>query len=41
MFSGAITGTNVPGNGLYYLLNFNDLGMSLITLFSVFFGNNW
>jgi hypothetical protein len=31
----------MPGNGLYYLLNFNDLGMGLNTLFAYFVGNNW
>jgi len=40
-YSGKITDKNCPGNGLYYLLNFNDLGMGLNTLFVYFVGNNW
>ena len=40
-YGGLITETNVPGNQLYYMLNFNDMGMGMNTLFCFFIGNNW
>ena len=32
---------NDGGNGLYYLLNFNDALSGMLTLFAVMAGNNW
>lgn len=32
---------NATGNGLYYLMNFNDTYSGMLTLFSILVGNNW
>ena len=46
-YSGVITLDNISfienstGNGLYYLLNFNDTYSGLLTLFSILVSNNW
>lgn len=37
----SVTSKSVTDVQLYYLLNFNDFGMSLFTLFTVMVGNNW
>lgn len=40
-FSGQVTTQSMQGQGLYYLMNFNDYAMSMITLFTIMVGNNW
>ena len=37
--SAQILDPNVPA--LYYLMNFNDFGMSMVTLFHIMVVNNW
>lgn len=39
-FGGFVTTKSVDAN-LFYLMNFNDYAMSLITLFQIMVGNNW
>ena len=33
--------TQAPSNTLYYLMNFNDLGSAMVTLFQIMIINNW
>jgi hypothetical protein len=41
LYSGKISTVSAAGNNLFYLMNFNDLGMSLVTLFQQMIVNNW
>lgn len=38
---GGLVSTSSVNNDLFYLMNFNDYAMSLITLFQIMVGNNW
>lgn len=40
-FGGRITIQNSDGFGMFYLMNFNDMGSSIITLFHISIVNNW
>lgn len=40
-FGGVITTVTANQEGLFYLMNFNDFGMSMITLFHLNIVNNW
>lgn len=40
-FGGIITTVSASTEGLFYLMNFNDFGMSMITLFHLNIVNNW
>lgn len=41
IFGGEISSKQCPGNNLYFLMNFNDFGMSFVTLFQIMIINNW
>ena len=40
-FGGKITIQNSDGYGMFYLMNFNDQGASIVTLFHISIVNNW